>query len=52
MLKFNSIQYNKSEHEMYDTTNRFIINWYPMLVCNYRCPYCFMSEKLLKNKTL
>ena len=50
MLKFNSIQYNKSEQEMYDTTNRFIINWYPMLVCNYRCPYCFMSEKLLKTK--
>lgn len=50
MLKFNSIEYNKTDFDIYDSSKKLIINWYPMLVCNYRCPYCFMSDKLLKTK--
>lgn len=50
MVDFCSIEYNKTEYNIHNSTNKFIINWYPMLVCNYRCPYCFMSEKLLKTK--
>ena len=50
MLKFNSIEYNKIDFDIYDSSKKLIINWYPMLVCNYRCPYCFMSDKLLKTK--
>lgn len=50
MINFNSIEYNKTEYSIHDSTKKFILNWCPMLVCNYRCPYCFMTEKLLKTK--